>query len=73
MNNEMPIRTNPAPHEMTALAAMPSEWVNPATTKVRHDTVATVMAYGIWEATWLTCLHSAPALAIMVVSDIGDM
>ena len=34
----------PQIHEMIALVTMPSEWVKPATTKVRQDTVATVKA-----------------------------
>ena len=33
-------------HEMMALITIPSVWVNPATTKVRKLTQATVRAYG---------------------------
>ena len=62
----------PKIQEMAALATMPSCCVKPATTKVRNDTVATVMAYGNCDDTWWTCLHSAPADAMMVVSEIGD-
>ena len=39
-----PIIAKPAIHEMAAQAAMPSCWVNPATTNVRNDTRATVRA-----------------------------
>ena len=60
-------------HDMTALPNMPNCWVKPATRKVIKDTVATVRAYGNWDETWCTCLHSAPALAMMVVSEIGEM
>lgn len=63
----------PLTHEMMALVTMPSDWVKPATMKVRNATVATVRAYGNWEDTWCTCLHSAPALAMMVVSLMGEI
>lgn len=69
------LASNPIPtiHEITALVTNPNPCVNPATTKVRQETMATVNAYGNWDETWCTCLHSAPALAIMVVSEIGDI
>lgn len=67
--------SNPIPtiQEMMALVTKPNPCVNPATTKVRQETIATVRAYGNCEETWCTCLHSAPALAMMVVSEIGEM
>lgn len=66
-------RMMPHIHDTMALPMMPSDCVNPATKKVRKDTNATVRAYGNWEETWCTCLHSAPALAMMVVSEIGEI
>ena len=39
-------RMMPHIHDTMALQMMPSDCVNPATKKVRHDTVATVRAYG---------------------------
>ena len=42
----------PKTQEMAALAMMPSCCVKPATTNVRNDTVATVMAYGNCDDTW---------------------
>ena len=43
----------PKTQEMAALAMMPSCCVKPATTNVRNDTVATVMAYGNCDDTFI--------------------
>ena len=47
-------------------------FVNPATMYVINDIDATVIAYGICVATWATWLHLAPALDMIVVSEIGE-
>lgn len=46
--------------------------VAPATIYVTNEIAATVNAYGSCVETWFTWLHCAPALAITVVSEIGE-
>jgi len=46
--------------------------VKPATRNVKNETVATVIAYGIWVVTWFRWIHWAPADDIIVVSEIGE-
>ena len=47
-------------------------FVKPATIYAMAEEIAAVSAYGIWVDTWLMCRHCAPALDMMVVSEIGE-
>lgn len=44
----------------------------PAIIYVTKETAAAIIAYGSCVDTWFTWSHCAPALAIMVVSEIGE-
>lgn len=46
--------------------------MNPATMYITNETAATVITYGNCVETWFTWLHCTPALAIIVVSEIGE-
>lgn len=62
----------PNASEMRQLGTVPSEWVNPATMYARNEITAIEIAYGSCVATCFTWSHCAPALAIIVVSEIGE-
>ena len=62
----------PNASEMRQLGTVPSEWVNPAAMYARNEITAIEIAYGSCVATCFTWSHCAPALAIIVVSEIGE-
>lgn len=63
---------NPNVHEMIPLTTSPKRCVKPEIMYVRNEIAATESAYGNWVETWFTWSHWAPALAMIVVSDIGE-